>query len=360
MRAFILAGGMGIRLRPLTDHRPKPLLPFANVPLAKHTVRMLQEQGIDEFVFLLHHRPDDFPKLLGDGETLGCRIQYVSISENLGTAGCVKYVENEITDPALIFSADLIADLNLKAMLQSHRQRKAQITLAIRPEPSPRAFGVVQADSRGRIIRFHEKPTQAELFSNWISCGIYFVEPGFLKNFPGDQPLSFEREVFPFFAENRKPIYGFPLAGYWRDIGTPSSYLQAHEDFLDGKLPRIYYQTAQQHISANRNLLGARIRIDSSCHIEGSFIGDGCIIEKNADVRHSVIWDDVRIGSEAKLENCIIANGARINSSANLIEKSVTATTLEIPAPARAEQGLLTGASKLDREYYPPAVVQAA
>ncbi len=351
---------MGTRLRPLTDHRPKPLLPFANVPLAKHTVRLLQEQGIDEFIFLLHHRPDDFPKLLGDGESLRCRIKYVSISENLGTAGCVKFVEKEIDESALIFSADLIADLNLNAMLQSHRQRGANITMAIRPEPSPRAFGVVQADSRGRIIRFHEKPTQAELFSNWISCGIYLVEPGFLKNFPSEQPLSFEREVFPFFAENRRPIYGFPLAGYWRDIGTPSSYLQAHEDFLDGKLPKIYYQTAQQRISANRNLLGARIRMDGSCHIEGSFIGDGCIIEKNADLSNSVIWEDVRIGNEALLAKCIVANGVNIASGAKLIEESVVELPTETLAGLRAEENLLIGGSKLGRECIPTAAVQAA
>ena len=351
---------MGTRLRPLTDRRPKPLLPFANIPLTKHTVQLLQEQGIDEFVFLLHHRPDDFPKLLGDGESLGCQIKYVSISENLGTAGCVKFVEKEINESALIFSADLIADFNLNHMLQSHRQRGAQITIAIRPEPAPRAFGVVQADSRGRIIRFHEKPTQAELFSNWINCGIYIVEPKFLKSFPSDKQLSFEREVFPYFAENRKPIYGFPLAGYWCDIGTPSSYLQAHEDFLDGKLPRIYYQTAQQRISANRNLLGARIRIDGSCHIEGSFIGDGCIIEKNADVRNSVIWEDVRIGNDAMLEKCIVANGVNIASGAKLLEQSIAVPSPETLAGARVEQNLMNGASKLDREFHQSAAIQAA
>jgi len=351
---------MGTRLRPLTDHRPKPLLPFANVPLAKHTVRLLHEQGIDEFIFLLHHRSDDFPKLLGDGESLGCRIKYISISENLGTAGCIKFVEKEINESALIFSADLIADFNLNAMLQSHRRRAAHITIAIRPELSPRAFGVVQADSKGRIIRFHEKPTQAELFSNWINCGIYLVEPGFLKSFPADTPLSFEREIFPSFAENHKRFYGFPLAGYWRDIGTPSSYLQAHEDFLDGKLPRIYYQTEQQRVSANRNLLGARIRIDGNCRIERSFIGDGCIIEKNAGVRHSVIWEDARIGSEAMLEKCIVANGANIAPGAKLIEQSVAAQSPETLSGMRGEQSLLNGASKLDREFHPSAAVQAA
>jgi NDP-sugar pyrophosphorylase family protein len=245
-------------------------------------------------------------------------------------------------------------------MLQPHRQRGALITIAIRPEPLPLAFGVVQADSKGRIIRFHEKPTQAELFSNWINCGIYLVEPGFLKSFPMDTPLSFEREVFPSFAESRKRFYGFPLASYWRDIGTPSSYLQAHEDFLDGKLPKIYYKTAQQRISENRTLLGARIRIDGGCRIEHSFIGDGCIIEQNAGVHHSVIWEDARIGGEAVLEHCIVANGAQIGSGAHLFEQAITAPSPETPTGKRTDRGLLTGGSKLDHEFYPAAAVQAA
>lgn len=341
VKAFILAGGLGTRLLPLTEHLPKPLLPFANIPLAKHTMRLLKHQGINEFVFLLHHQPDKFPEVLGDGHDAGCSIKYVSFSENFGTAGCVKQVEKEIDQTALIFSGDIIADIDIDAMLKTHRQRRAQISLAIRPEPLPSAFGVVQADSRGRIIRFHEKPTQAELFSNWINCGIYLVEPGFLKNFSGDRPLSFEREVFPSFAENRKPIYGFPLAGYWRDMGTPASYLRTHEDFLDGKLPAVYYQCAPH--TARAHLIGAGVVIDGSSRIERSVIGDGCVIEKDTELRNCVLWDGVRVGRGAKLSECIVGSNARVDSGTEASCKSIVAEENTLPSAAYIETTMKNG-----------------
>ena len=350
---------MGTRQLPLTENCPKPLLPFANIPLATHTVRLLLQQGVDEFIFLLHHLPERFPKVLGDGGDFGCRIKYVGISENLGTAGCVKYVENEIDRTSLIFSGDLIAEINLDAMMQSHRQRGAQISLAIRPEPLPNAYGVVEADAKGRIIRFQEKPSQAELFSNWISGGVYLVEPGFLKNFPSDGPLSFEREVFPFFAENRKPIYGMPLAGYWRDIGTPSSYLKAHEDFLDHKLPAVYYQNASQ-ITSGGNLIGAKVIIDGKCTIEQCVIGDGCYIENGAALRNCVLWEGVRVGRDAVLERCIAANGARLSPGAKLSDKSIAAPTTEKRTGAYVGLNGSTETSKLDTGLHSSVTVQVA
>ena len=338
MKAFILAGGLGTRLRPLTDSRPKPLLPFANVPLAKHTISFLQQQGINEFIFLLHYKPEAFPLLLGDGHEWGCRIEYVSIPEDLGTAGCMKFVEKQIEQTALIFSGDLIADLNVEAMLESHRRRSAQITMAIRSEPSPMAFGVVRADSKGRIVQFQEKPTQAELFSNWMNCGIYLVEPGILQNFPARAPLAFEKQVFPLLAEQRKPFYVFPLSGYWRDIGRPAAYLQAHIDFLERKLPAVYYQHAPSMISTksgSNNLIGAKVRIDGTCRIERCCIGDGCIIEKGAELHDCVLWDGARVGGEAKLSQCVAGSGSRIGAGAEIFGASLLAAGCEVRAGSR-------------------------
>jgi NDP-sugar pyrophosphorylase family protein len=360
VKAFILAGGVGTRLRPLTEDQPKPLLPFANVPLARHTVRLLQQQGVTEFIFLLYYLPEAFPPLLGDGADLGCRIEYVSLSDDRGTAGCVKHVEKKIEQTSLIFSGDLVADLNLAAMLQWHRHRGAQITLAIRPEPLPSAYGVVQADSKGRIVRFQEKPTQAELFSNWINCGIYLVEPGFLKNFPSTVPLSFEREIFPFLAENRKAIYSFSLAGYWRDIGTPSSYLQAHADYLDGKLPAAYYQSPQSRVTERRNVIGAKVNVDSSCRIERCFIGDACIIEKSAELRNSVLWEGVRVGSGAKLSDCIVGSSARLAPGVEITGISMLAARSEIGFGMRARPKGKLDAPAIAPDFDCRLTVQAA
>lgn len=338
MKAFILAGGLGSRLRPLTETCPKPLLPFANIPLAEHTISLLQRQGINEFVFLLHYKPEAFPPLLGDGRKWGCRIEYVSLPEELGTAGCVKFVENRIEETSLIFSGDLIADLNIEAMLESHRRRSAQITMAIRSEASPLAFGVVRADSKGRVVQFQEKPTQAELFSNWMNCGIYLVEPGILQNFPARVPLSFEKQVFPLLAEQRKAFYAFPLAGYWCDIGRPAAYLQAHIDFLERKLPAVYYQHAPSMIStknASNNLIGAKVRIDGTSRIERCCIGDGCIIERGAELRDSVLWDGVRVGSEAKLSQCVAGRGSRIGAGAEIFGPSLLAAGGDVRAGSR-------------------------
>lgn len=338
MKAFILAGGLGTRLSPLTDSRPKSLLPFANTPLAKHTIGLLRQQGVCDFVFLLHYLPEEFPKLLGDGSSLGSRITYVAIPQDLDTAGCIKFVEKQIDQTSLIFSGDIIVDFDLHTMLVWHRQRDAQITIAIRTEPLPVGYGVVQLTANGRIIRFQEKPTQAELFSNWMNCGIYLVEPGILKNFSAHRPLSFEREIFPFFAERRKAIFGFPLVGYWRDIGKPADYLKAHADFLARKLPAAYYQNVQPAESASvggGNIIGTQVFIDSGCTFQHCFIGDGCVIERGAEVHETVLWDGVQVCRGAKLRDCVVGSGARIGADAEILSLSLLAAGCEVPPRAR-------------------------
>lgn len=341
MKAFILAGGRGTRLRPLTDSLPKPLVPLANVPLARHTVALLRQQGIDDFVFLLHYLPEKFPLLLGDGSdpaAAGCRFTYVAIPQDLDTAGCVKSVEENLSQPSLVFSGDIVADFTLSDMLRQHRQQRAQITIAVRAEALPFHYGVVQFSAGGRITRFVEKPSLAEVFSNWISCGIYLLEPGALADFAAQQPLSFEREVFPFFAERRKAIAGWPLTGYWRDIGQATDYLQTHADFLAGKLPAVYRQTAQQLGSDGDgagNFIGTQVVLRSRSQLHRCVIGKDCIIEPGAELQDAVLWDGVRVGRGAKLRACVVGTAAHIGAGAEVHGPVLLAPGREVPSAAR-------------------------
>lgn len=337
MRALILAGGRGARLRPLTESLPKPLLPFANVPLARHTICLLQQQGINDFVFLLHYLPEKFPLLLGNGSDLGCNISYVTIPQDLDTAGCVKFVEESIGQTTLICSGDIIVDFELNEMLRWHRQHRAQITIAIRTEELPFGFGVVQANADGSIVRFLEKPTPAELFSNRISCGVYLLEPDALKDFSASRPLSFEREVFPYFAERRKAISGWPLAGYWCDIGQPADYLKAHADFLAGKLPAVYSRSPRQAgsaVDAGGNLVGRQVVLHSSCELDRCVVGNGCIIEPEARIQDAVLWDGVRVGRGARLRECVVGSGVQIGAGAEIQSLALLAAGCEVPPAA--------------------------
>ena len=335
MKAFILAGGLGTRLRPLTERRPKPLLPFANLPLARHTLALLRAQGITEFVFLLHYLPGVFQELLGDGSPENCQITYAHFSENLDTAGCLKAVEHQVDGTSLIFSGDIVVDFNLSAMVQAHRVRRAQITLAIRPEPTPLGYGIVQIEGDGRIVRFEEKPTQAELFSNWMNCGIYLVEPDSLRYFPASRPLSFEREVFPYYAAKHKKLFGIPLPGYWRDLGNPASYLQAHVDFLSHQLPAAYYRHAENgRVAAPGNLIGDRVAMHRSCRLSHSIIGADCVIEEGAELYGGVLWDGVHIGRNVSIHDSIIGDQVRIGEGARVFGQSLVAAGSAVPPGA--------------------------
>ena len=233
---------MGARLRPLTLSCPKPLLRVGNLPIIARIILALRKQGISDFLFLLHYRAQDFIDYLGNGDRFDAVFQFEVIDRDLSTAGSVRFVSDQITETTLICSADVLADIPVSQMLDYHRQKLALATIALCSLPIPLSYGIVMCRRDGKITRFREKPDWPEVFSDWINSGIYLIEPGLTARIPNDRRMvHFETEVFPQLAEAHAGLFGFPLSGYWRDIGTPEDLRQANLEFLAGKLPADMY-----------------------------------------------------------------------------------------------------------------------
>jgi mannose-1-phosphate guanylyltransferase/phosphomannomutase len=344
VKAILLAGGLGTRLRPITLTRPKPLLPIGNLPLIHRIVSNLRAQGINEFVFLLHYQPEKFIRTLGDGRALNAVFDYVIMDSDLSTAGSVKFAQAHITETALIYSADILAEPPLERMLAFHRRRRALATLALCPITAPLPYGLVLRESDGRIRRFFEKPTWPQVFSDWINAAIYLVEPELLDHIPQGRPVFFEQEVFPPLAAQKAALFGFPLEGYWRDIGTPEDWRLANLDYLHGKLPPLMLTPAEQKLMkspdspATTNVrlsrLGPGCTIAPDAHLEASVIGANCRIESHARINGTVILDEVHIGQGAQVHEAIIMDGAAIAAKAEIHHHAVLAEEARVGAAA--------------------------
>ena len=206
MRAIIMAGGFGTRLRPLTCNIPKPMVPMANKPMMEHIVRLLKENGFDELVIMLYYQPDVIIRHFGDGAAYGVKIDYLRPQSDLGTAGCVKFAEKYLKETFLVISGDLLTDFNLKAALAAHRKTKAAATLVLTRSSNPLAYGVVIVDEDGRIQRFLEKPSWGEVFSDTINTGIYLIEPSVLCEIPADRAFDFSKNLFPALLTSKTPL----------------------------------------------------------------------------------------------------------------------------------------------------------
>ena len=235
MKAVILAGGEGTRLRPLTLQVPKPVVPIANVPFLGYQLNLLHRHGISEAILSLGYRPDKIEAVLGDGSRFRTRLRYVVERSPLGTAGAFKNAEPLLDGPAVVFNGDILCDFDLTEMLRSHRRRSAVATLALTRVDNPSAYGLVETGEDGRITRFLEKPGLDQVTCNTINAGLYVLEPEVLKTIPVGVNTSFERAVFPGLLASGQAVYAYISPGYWMDIGTPQKYLQAHRDILQGR-----------------------------------------------------------------------------------------------------------------------------
>ncbi|MGH7596428.1 MAG: sugar phosphate nucleotidyltransferase [bacterium] len=336
MKAILLAGGLGTRLRPITLTCPKPLLPIGNLPLIQRIIFNLRAQGIKEFVFLLHYQPERFIQALGDGKACDAVFNYVVMDKDLSTAGSVKFARAHIAETTLIYSADILADLPLRRMLAFHKRRRAMATLALHPITTPLPYGLVLRESDGRIRRFFEKPTWPQVFSDWINAAIYLIEPELLDRIPGEgRPVFFEQEVFPPLAAAKAAIFGFPFEGYWRDVGTPEDLRMANLDYLEGKLsPRMLTPEEKTRPGNSTSLIGAGCVIAPDAHLEASVIGGHSRVESHAKIRGAIIFDEVHIGPGAQVNEAIIMRGAAIEAKAEVDHHAVIAERARVGAAA--------------------------
>ena len=236
MKAVIMAGGEGTRLRPQTSNLPKPMLPLVGRPMMEHIVSLLRRHGITDIVVTVAFLPNAIRSYFGNGSELGVRMVYATEETPLGTAGSVRNARDELTERFLVISGDVLTDIDLTSMIEFHEKNNALATLALCAVENPLEFGIVITREDGSIERFLEKPGWGQVFSDTINTGIYVLEPEIFDVIPEGRAVDFSSEVFPTVLEAGAPIFGYVANGYWEDVGTTAAYLKAHEDILDGKV----------------------------------------------------------------------------------------------------------------------------
>ena len=324
MKAVVMAGGEGSRLRPLTSRRPKPLAPVANKPVMEHIVDLLRRHGITDIVATLHYLADEIESYFGDGSAFGVSMRYVVEDTPLGTAGAVRLAADMLSDePFLIISGDALTDLDLGALIADHERSGATATITLQRVTNPLEFGVVITDDRRRITRFLEKPSWGEIFSDTINTGIYVLQPEVLAYMEPGKSYDFSRDIFPRLLHEHKLVNGYIASEYWTDIGNLQQYQQANYDALSGNV-RIEIPGTQV---APGIWMGEGCRIDPEARIVGpvvlgrnvtveagavvgadTVLGNATIVARNARVQRTVGWADCYFGESSTVEGSTIAN----------------------------------------------------
>lgn len=339
MRAVLMAGGSGTRLRPLTCDLPKPMVPVLNRPIAEHIIHLLRRHHINEVIATLHYLPDVMRDYFQDGSDFGIQITYaVEEDQPLGTAGCVKNIAELLDGTFLVISGDSITDFDLNAAIRFHQQRRSKATLVLKRVPNPLEFGVVIADEDGRIRRFLEKPSSSEIFSDTVNTGTYILETEVLDYLPANQESDFSKDLFPLLLEKDEPMYGYIADGYWCDVGHLDAYRDAQYDGLMGKVNLDFpYEERSSGVWIGQNtyvdpsaqlhppvLIGSNCRVGPRVQIDpGTIIGDNVTIGADADLKRPIIWNGAIIGEEAHLRACVIARGARVDRRAHVMEGAI-------------------------------------
>jgi len=348
VKALILAGGLGRRLRPLTISLPKPMIPFRNRPLLWHIVRELEEFGVRDIVFLLYYQPAAIQRFFGDGSALGFRARYVVAAEDNDTAGAVRNAADLIDQTCLVVSGDVLAGIDYDRLLGFHRQRRALLTMALTRAEDPGRYGNVEIDLFGRVVRFVEKPATAELISSHINTGIYVIEPALLKRIPAGRPVSFETEVFPSLVAQRADLFGVELQGYWRDLGMVDQYLESHRDALLGRWREARAAAARlkdggECSAYGDSLVGQGCRVHPQAALCRSTLGRGCRVDCGACLEEAVLWDKVCVGERAHVRRCVIASGSVIGEETVVDELAVIGENCHIGRRCRVGRGVRLG-----------------
>jgi NDP-sugar pyrophosphorylase family protein len=339
MKAIILVGGQGVRMRPLTDHLPKILAPLCGTPFLTYKIEYLKKAGIKDIVLSLAYRPRDFQKIYGNGQRLKVKLHYAVEKEPLGTAGAIKNAEKFVKgSPVVVLNGDILTDIPLKKMIAFHYRQKNLATLGLARVKDPTPYGLVLVDSKSRILKFLEKPKPKEATDNTINAGVYVFEPRIFSFIPPRVNYSSERALFPGLLEANVPFGGYVWNGYWQDIGTPRKYLATHWDVLNKAFPVL----APLKRKANRIYLGRNVKISPEAVVKGPvLIEDGCVIEKGAKiypftvlgkncrvgeksvVYKSVLWDGVKVGKNVRLEEVVLGRRCKIADNCQVAVGSV-------------------------------------
>ena len=362
-----MAGGFGTRIRPLTSSIPKPMLPLVNIPVMEHIVRLLRRHGFLDLVVLLYYQPQVIRDYFGDGSDWGVKVTYVAPTKDLGTAGAVKAAAAYLDAPFLVISGDLLTDMDLTAMRNFHREKGSWATLGLVSVVNPLQFGVVITDKEGRIAKFLEKPGWGEVFSDTINTGVYLLEPQVLEWIPGEEEFDFSKDLFPRLLADEKPLYGFQTRDYWRDIGDPESYREAHYDIFDGmvrvEIPGTKLDLVGRDVRVGHEvqigdgvrfegavILGNNTRVGKGCYLKNCVLGSNCTLASQARVVDSVIWDNVLVGENAQVKGAVICNNVKLGAGAVVEKGAVVAEGCTIGAGSLVKEGVMIWPSKVLEE----------
>jgi mannose-1-phosphate guanylyltransferase/phosphomannomutase len=340
MKAVVMAGGEGNRLRPLTSNQPKPMVPVVGKPCMEHILELLREHGMDEVIVTVAFLPQAIRSYFGEGETLGMQIGYSVEESPLGTAGSVRLTAKQLDETFLVISGDALCDVDLSALVAFHKERGAAVTIGLKSVENPLEFGIVVTDEEGKVERFLEKPSWGQVFSDTINTGIYVMEPEVLKHVPSDRPYDFSKELFPYLLEMGRPIYGHVMDGYWQDIGNLDQFRQANFDALEENV-----RLNVPGIRIRGNVwLGEGVEIPDLEQIEGpAYIGNYCRIAPGATVgAHSVLSNSVTLRERTRTTRSVIDASTHIGRS-SLIEGAVIGRSCDIRAHVRIHEGVAVG-----------------
>lgn len=355
MKAVIMAGGKGTRLRPLTSHTPKPMVPLLNRPCMEYTIELLKRHGIKDIAVTLQFLPDVIRNAFGDGSQYGVSLTYFEETTPLGTAGSVKNCADFLDERFIVISGDTLTDFDLTQAIRFHEEKQALATLILTQVETPLEFGVVMTDESGRIVRFLEKPSWAEVFSDTVNTGMYVCEPEVLAYIENDKEVDFSKEVFPFFLQEQKPLFGYAATGYWSDIGSLEVYRQAQFDLLDGL---VQVEIKAQEI-APRIFLEHQVKIDSSVRLEGpvyigeqvhlqagvsvgpySIIGNHSVVASGSKLTRAVLWENTVVGKKTEITGTTLGRNIQIGDSVILGEGAVIGDRCQIGSKSSIKAGV--------------------
>ncbi len=355
MRAVIMAGGQGTRLRPLTSDRPKPMIPIVNVPCMEHIVRLLKRYGFEDIVVTLEYMPEAIRGYFGDGVSWGVKMEYSVEEEPLGTAGSVKYVEEWLTERFVIVSGDALTDVDLEKAVAFHEERGAEVTLVLKKVEDPSEFGIVVVDDEGRVTEFLEKPDEDEVFSYTANTGIYVVEPDVLREIPEGEEYDWSKDLFPKLLDEGRSVCGYVMEGYWEDIGNIEQYIGAQRDVLDGKVRGVEPagEKLREGVYAGSGaevdeealeapvVLGENVRVASGARVGPySVLAPGVSVEADATVARSTVGEGSSVGESAELDGTLVGRSCRIGARAHLLGGSALGDGVAVGEGATVVSGV--------------------
>lgn len=365
MKAVILVGGQGTRLRPLTLGTPKPMVPLANKPFVSYVLEHLRGHGITDIVFSMGYLPEGIKSYFGDGSSMGVNLTYVVEDHPLGTAGAVKNVHEHVEDgDFLVLNGDILTDIDLTAMIRFHKEKNAFGTVALTPVEDPTTYGLVRTGAGDEVLAFLEKPSWDQIDTNLINAGTYVLKREVLDMIPAGEEYSFERGVFPKLVG--RGLFGFKSIAYWMDIGTPEKYLQAHYDVLEKNVVTSVSECLDQDfvclegkvdlemgaklvppviigegsvIKAGARvgrmaIIGPGCQISAGCIVEESIIQEGCLLAENVIVRKSIVAREARVGS-----GTIISGGAVVGEGAHIEGANVLTNHIRVYPGTEIKKG---------------------